>query len=938
MAYSTPATLTHSKVTLAGNIVPIIVDAVPDASLTVASRDLLTYQVEVFVPESVGSGNFIIAGTRTAREKPPYEIAGTTYLDGAEFDISDILIAYLQAKIPAESIAPAEGHTVQYYTRTTVIGSTEPSILSPITVAVLAKISTRKYLAWKEILFTSNSDGGMARQWLTSFKAVSTNSFAGSFFKKRNTTRKAPVWLSHLVNYAPIPTSITLKVMVYRIDGSTETLTKTVYNAPLQGKIYSIPVGFTQLGLGGITTGAEKYGTSSYSTIKRYDVWLDNQSGQAVSEVFQFDVEDLHLSGVDNPALDDYYNSYYAEKHIVYLNSYGGYDTLICSGQSVETTTVKGIIVEKVKGLGDAATVPELLVDSKLGKVELAINTGYLKGDISEESLKELLYSTDVRLNTEDGLLPLILSSEAIQYTEKEFLRSKVFSFSFANAEIAAVNDLGAGEVTFDRPTYWKGIEPFCMIDSFGKRNGTMKFKRLELYYADGDQTQKVRNVQAKENEEGTAGYLAPSSSPACAAATTPFFNTSQTIRSNYRSSVCAPGLEGVPLDLTVAANLYGGETQAIANQRALAYLETLNTQAYADANGTCTAAPWNYLSPGGIPAGFVNLRFFQSPSIDQNTGIHGGPASNSGNPTEAIYGSMWFCKPPNNTNPSSIWFENTEQDKHLPIGHTYKIDITGSLYTEVRVYVNGTIFYTENITAAYFAANSNFKRVAITNSNTWASQDLIYIAITRRIPMGIKGSTSTVEITLINQTQAFTIDWGDGTVGNYTTALTSVKSRTYPVAGDHPIFIHNRNATSVSFNNVKNIALSEFPGLVALTIFYLQQAFETLQFPTTLTNLTLYYNITSIPFFPASVKFITISNNTGLVSLPELPVGIIGVSLAANALSATAVNAILARARVLSSTVSFVNLSGGTNAAPTGQGIIDKNHLISLGKSITTN
>lgn len=65
-------------------------------------------------------------------------------------------------------------------------------------------------------------------------------------------------------------------------------------------------------------------------------------------------------------------------------------------------------------------------------------------------------------------------------------------------------------------------------------------------------------------------------------------------------------------------------------------------------------------------------------------------------------------------------------------------------------------------------------------------------------------------------------------------------------------------------------------------------------------------------------------------------------VALAGNALNASSVNAILAA--VLSVVTNFsltsgtLSLNGGTNAAPTGQGITDKADLITAGITVTTN
>lgn len=61
-------------------------------------------------------------------------------------------------------------------------------------------------------------------------------------------------------------------------------------------------------------------------------------------------------------------------------------------------------------------------------------------------------------------------------------------------------------------------------------------------------------------------------------------------------------------------------------------------------------------------------------------------------------------------------------------------------------------------------------------------------------------------------------------------------------------------------------------------------------------------------------------------------------ISCESCALDATSVNGILARGVASGTTTSSYNLAFGTNAAPTGQGILDKATLIGAGNSVTTN
>lgn len=85
-----------------------------------------------------------------------------------------------------------------------------------------------------------------------------------------------------------------------------------------------------------------------------------------------------------------------------------------------------------------------------------------------------------------------------------------------------------------------------------------------------------------------------------------------------------------------------------------------------------------------------------------------------------------------------------------------------------------------------------------------------------------------------------------------------------------------------------------------------------------------------------------SISSNASLVvlSLPVyVPINGMDVRFASNALSAASVNGLLAMAVAAAGFVSgILDLTGGTNAAPTGQGIVDKGILNGRGVTCTTN
>ena len=74
-------------------------------------------------------------------------------------------------------------------------------------------------------------------------------------------------------------------------------------------------------------------------------------------------------------------------------------------------------------------------------------------------------------------------------------------------------------------------------------------------------------------------------------------------------------------------------------------------------------------------------------------------------------------------------------------------------------------------------------------------------------------------------------------------------------------------------------------------------------------------------------------------ISVPVwLPTDGLIINCAGCALNAASVNQILARCVASGVTTCTIDLSGGTNAAPSGQGITDKADLITAGNTVTTN
>lgn len=130
--------------------------------------------------------------------------------------------------------------------------------------------------------------------------------------------------------------------------------------------------------------------------------------------------------------------------------------------------------------------------------------------------------------------------------------------------------------------------------------------------------------------------------------------------------------------------------------------------------------------------------------------------------------------------------------------------------------------------------------------------------------------------------------------------------------------FVDNSSLASLSFpllTTVGQIELTSLPALTSISFPSLVSAFATVAIHTNA-------NLTSISF-PNFVPTDVDSNN---ISMPGC------------ALDAASVNHILAVYLASGVTSRTITLSGGTNAAPTGQGIADKAALILAGNTVVTN
>jgi hypothetical protein len=151
-------------------------------------------------------------------------------------------------------------------------------------------------------------------------------------------------------------------------------------------------------------------------------------------------------------------------------------------------------------------------------------------------------------------------------------------------------NQAYANQYGICRPTAWRGNGvPVCLTDANGKYTGVGRYDYIERYYTDDNTV--VSPLQRKANTAGTYGYVAPGTNALCSV--TPHLNDEMTITAVHKKNNClGAGMTGAPVFITVDEGVFGSALdKADANAKAVAYANSLDTQAYANEHGTCIPA-----------------------------------------------------------------------------------------------------------------------------------------------------------------------------------------------------------------------------------------------------------------------------------------------------------------------------------------------------------
>lgn len=552
-----PFSLTRNR--LEHNIPAADPDDYPD-------RNALKYHLTLKVPDFAGSSNFIDLITIPQREKPPVVEGAVSRYDGANFRFDSVIDGLLERQKPA--FRQSTMSVVASLTSPYCLVETTKSNDTPVTTttrapkwAIKAGFTESDYDQWGERFFSTHQ--ATARQFLT-WKP-----------NHQRIARDQEEYLYFLVNFTPTPSLLKLRAQVTFVDGTTQTVTLLTLRSVQFGQIVCIPIHPYILPQG----------------VRYYEVWLSNELNDRISEIRTY-----HLD----------YRTVAQQRSIIFNNSFHVFDTLRLTGVSTETLKATRYVADRERPLNAPADFSEFYVIETAGIREITISTGFFDRNVAANLryLDDLLLTEECYLITDRNHEPLeLLTTSLLDHDDNPDLVARTFQFRYIR-EQNSYSRLPVAPPMPTRPTYWKPAGLVYLLDAMGKRTGMVRPLRLVLTYVDDDTT--VSPYTSKPNVPGDPNYIAEYTDPAIVVGSTPYPSALLERATTFRRTTCTGGLEGGPATIIVPASKYGGEQAGAADALAEAEYNSLNTQAYADANGTCTLLA-NYTAT--VPAGHFHYR-----------------------------------------------------------------------------------------------------------------------------------------------------------------------------------------------------------------------------------------------------------------------------------------------------------------------------------------
>ncbi len=662
------------------------------ADTTLLSRAGLKYYLELQVPQYKFFGDFLAIHRSEGREVPVLASQdGSTY-EGATFTFNDRggkldgNLEFIKPIFALNKMMVVVNQTLQFKLRE-LVQQDLPAVNTDTTYAaewiIKAGLSPVDYSELQSSFFTNYQAN--AKQFLT---WQPNNIFVG----------KEDRWLSFLINFSPKPSTVKLKVRCHKLDNTdTVSVVESLTNLSL-GQIIVCPVGVEQLEIP--------------DDVLKYDVWLSNEA-------------DLRISEVRTYFVDREYRLH--ERAITFVNSLGGWDTIRFTGQSNENLRVNRQKVERERPANATIDFADSFLINVEGEEELIVSTGVMERQVlaKQRHIQDLLFSERIYLQTPRGHQYLDLITNQIE-KKRDNTDIVAYSFNFRKSGIYQNHsDCEPANIISSRPTGWRGIDYDHILDSYGKRTGKVKARRLEKIYTDTIALYKPYTV--KPNVSGTEGYVNELILPNAAAVlgTTPFPSAEIDRAGSFLRTACAAG--GTPgfAEILVIAGKYGGEKAGDADVSAEAEAQMMDTQAYADANGACYPDPWSYAAVVAVNKARFRINTPRTPGYpyggnyiiksDAFFGVQKGNAwhlqlTNAGQ-ADVYQDGVWDIELPTTFAPTENW----------------RFGVYGGAAVQIKVYVDGVVIYTANNSAD--PEGDNFVEHQIAHALI-PSQSKVYILI----------------------------------------------------------------------------------------------------------------------------------------------------------------------------------------------------------------
>ena len=528
---------------------------VPAANPALTSRQGLKYLLDLWIPEFPLSPTFYKLHTSDGREKPIQQIGMQVY-EGCEFRYNrgrwgkiDGLLSHTKPLKNQSNISTVISQTTAYRLKERVSGGV-PAVNTAVE-------SVKNYVVKAGL---SNIDYWNFRDTFFDVYLAQTKKFLTWHPQRKLVSYEQEEYLSFLLNFTPKPTSVNLRMRWFddALVASPITTVKSINNTYLH-TILLCPVGASVLGLP--------------AAARRYEVWLSDGNNNRLSEIRQYEI-------------DQRFEPY--QRQVIFNNSLGGWDTLRAIGEGQRTMKVAQTAAERERSLFDAPDYSEMRIVSIKGDYEWTISTGNFDRSAVKyiDYLNELLLAEDLFLATPKGHVPVLLtSSTLVDVKDNPDLISRTFTFKLTET-VENYSDLPVSAPVEARPTGWAGINETFVLDDQGFRTGQCVYRRLQRIYLDDNSIYFPLTI--KPNLDGLPDYVAPAACSAAVPGFTPYPNVLIDRPCGFTKNDCPVGEIGTIPNIVILAGSYGGEEPGDADILAENEFTLNNTQAFANANGSC--------------------------------------------------------------------------------------------------------------------------------------------------------------------------------------------------------------------------------------------------------------------------------------------------------------------------------------------------------------